>query len=106
MTQTTRYKLSRPEEYIKNGETKTTWFSVGTLTHHKQEDGSESRIVEIPAIGLRAFAFPFEDTNDNSSFSKPQEEKAKESTVEDTTDKDSGLSDDKLSGEEIEEIPF
>lgn len=56
-----KFNISKPTNYEKNGETKTRWDNVGVLTIIKGDDGKVSRIVEIPAIGLEARAFPFED---------------------------------------------
>jgi hypothetical protein len=66
----TKFNLSKPTKYEKNGEEKTRWDNVGYLTIFQKDDGSVSRIVEIPSIGLQANAFPVED--------KPREEKAVE----------------------------
>ena len=54
----TKFNISKPEEYLKNGEKKTMWNNVGTLTEFTNQDGSVSKIIEIPAIGLKARAFP------------------------------------------------
>jgi len=56
----TKYNISVPQKYTKNNEEKTYWANVGTLTEFTKDDGSISRIVEIPAIGLKANAFPIE----------------------------------------------
>jgi hypothetical protein len=52
-----KFNLCKPEPYEKNGEKKTFWANVGTLTVF-EKDGKKSMIVEIPAIGLKANAFP------------------------------------------------
>jgi hypothetical protein len=52
-----KYNLSKPEKYISNGVEKTFWANVGTMTEFEKQDGSVSRIVEIPAIGLKASVF-------------------------------------------------
>jgi hypothetical protein len=62
MTKTTKFNISRPTKYTdKNGEEKTRWDNVGYLTVFQKEDGSVSRLIEIPAIGLEARAFPIEE---------------------------------------------
>lgn len=56
---TTKYNISKPKKYTtKNGEEKTQWNNVGTMTEFHKDDGSVSRIIEIPAIGLDANVFP------------------------------------------------
>jgi hypothetical protein len=52
-----KYNLSKPEKYMSNGVEKTFWANVGTMTEFEKQDGSVSRIVEIPAIGLKASVF-------------------------------------------------
>lgn len=58
-----KYNISKPEKYTKNGEEKTFWNNVGTLTEFEKE-GKISRVIEIPAIGLKAQAFPIEKKED------------------------------------------
>ena len=54
-----KFNISKPIKYInKQGEEKTYWANVGTLIEFQKQDGTTSRIVEIPAIGLKASAFP------------------------------------------------
>jgi len=53
-----KYNIAKPMEYVKNGEKKTFWANVGTLTDFEKADGSISMVVEIPAIGLKANVFP------------------------------------------------
>jgi hypothetical protein len=53
-----KYNLSVPKEYEKDGEKKTQWQNVGTLTII--EGDKKKKIVEIPAIGLTAYAFPID----------------------------------------------
>jgi hypothetical protein len=48
-----KYNISKPEKSIKEGVEKTYWSNVGTLTEFEKQDGSISRLLEIPAIGLR-----------------------------------------------------
>lgn len=56
-----RFRLAKPTKYNKNGEEKTRWDNVGTMTVFQKDDGSVSRLVEIPAIGLEAQVFEIED---------------------------------------------
>lgn len=65
----TRFNISRPTKYEKNGEEKTRWDNVGTLTIFQKEDGTVSRLVEIPAIGLEARAFPIEEKREDVTTS-------------------------------------
>lgn len=55
-----KYNISKPTKYTKNGQEKTYWANVGTMTEFEKPDGSVSRIIEIPAIGLSASVFPIE----------------------------------------------
>lgn len=52
-----KYNISKPEKYNKNGEEKTMWHNVGTMTEFLKDNGEISRIIEIPAIGLKASLF-------------------------------------------------
>jgi sortase (surface protein transpeptidase) len=68
-----RYNISKPKKYSdKEGNEKTQWNHVGSMTEFHKEDGSISRIIEIPAIGLEANIFeqkPKEDRGgDDSDF--------------------------------------
>lgn len=56
-----KFNVSKPTKYEKDGEEKTRWDNVGTLTVFQKDDGSVSRLLEIPAIGLEARVFPWED---------------------------------------------
>ena len=55
-----KYNISKPEKYIKDGQEKTFWANIGTMTEFEKQDGSISRIIEIPAISLKANVFPQE----------------------------------------------
>lgn len=55
-----KFNVARPTKYEKDGEEKTRWDTVGTLTVFQKDDGSSSRLLEIPAIGLEAQVFPVE----------------------------------------------
>lgn len=54
---TRRYNISKPEKYMKDGVEKTQWQNVGTMTEFERQDKTISRIIEIPAIGLKANVF-------------------------------------------------
>ena len=68
----TKFNVSKPEKYIKDGVEKTYWANVGTMTEFTKDDGSVSRILEIPAIGLKANIFPVEPRPTPTSDQKPQ----------------------------------
>ena len=56
-----RYNISKPKKYTgRDGQEKTQWNNIGTITEFHKDDGKISRIIEIPAIGLDANIFPFE----------------------------------------------
>jgi len=60
-----KYNVSKPKKYTdKSGEEKTKWDNIGVMTEFHKDDGSISRIMEIPAIGLEGNIFPFEDRKD------------------------------------------
>lgn len=56
-----KYNISVPKKYFKDNVEKTLWQNCGTMTEFVKQDGSVSRIIEIPAIGLNANVFPFEE---------------------------------------------
>lgn len=55
-----KFNVSKAGRVYKDnqGNEKTNWDSVGTITEFHKDDGSVSRILEIPAIGLNASIFP------------------------------------------------
>lgn len=55
-----KYNVSVPQKYMSNGAEKTYWANCGVMTEFVKEDGSISRILEIPAIGMKANIFPIE----------------------------------------------
>lgn len=55
-----------------DGTEKTVWEHVGVYTEVERPDGSISRFVEIPAIGLQASVFPFKDNNQQPTQPTPQ----------------------------------
>ena len=53
-----KFNISKPEKYIdKSQQEKTIWHNCGTLTEFWKEDGSVNRVIEIPAISLKANVF-------------------------------------------------
>lgn len=53
-----KYNLSKPRKYTDSqGNEKTYWDKVGELIEFEKKDGTISRIVKIPAIGLEANVF-------------------------------------------------
>lgn len=55
---TKRFNISKPRKYTdKSGNEKTYWDKVGEMVEFEKQDGSVSRIIKIPAIGLEANVF-------------------------------------------------
>lgn len=49
------YNLSKPRKYTDGqGNEKTAWDNVGQMLEWTKQDGTISRVVKIPAIGLEA----------------------------------------------------
>lgn len=85
-----KYNISKPRKYTdKQGTEKTYWDKVGEMIEFPKQDGSVSRIIKIPAIGLEANVF---------------EEKAREEARPDAKDKEL----DEVTEEVVnpEDIPF
>ena len=62
-----RFNISKPKKYTgRDGQEKTQWNNIGTITEFHKEDGRVSRIIEIPAINLEANIFPFEPKTQGS----------------------------------------
>lgn len=69
-----RYNISKPNKYVdKQGNEKTNWNNVGSMTEFIKDDGNISRIIEIPAIGLKANIYPFQPKGERRSQSDSQE---------------------------------
>lgn len=66
-----KYNISKPKQYIKEGVEKTMWQNIGVMTEFIKEDGSVSRKIEIPAIGLDAQVFPFDEKKEDRPQAKP-----------------------------------
>lgn len=62
-----KYNLSKPEKYMSNGVEKTAWKIVGEMIEFEKQDGTISRIIDIPAIGLKANVFEQGSRNVNPS---------------------------------------
>lgn len=74
-----RFNISKPRKYTgKDGQEKTQWNNIGTITEFHKEDGKISTIIEIPAIGLEASIFPIEPKVEEPK----QEEKVEEGAIE------------------------
>lgn len=53
-----KYSISKPRKYIDGqGQERTYWDRVGEMLEWTKQDGSISRVVKIPAIGLEANVF-------------------------------------------------
>lgn len=64
-----KFNISKPKKYVvRDGQEKTQWNNIGTITEFHKDDGRISRIIEIPAIGLEANVFPFEPKNPNGTL--------------------------------------
>ena len=74
-----KFNVSRPKKYFKDNVEKTMWQNIGVITEFHKQDGSVSRIIEIPAIGLEANIFPFEDREEKTA---PRPAPRKEMTPE------------------------
>lgn len=62
-----KFDISKPRKYTtRQGEEKTQWNNIGTLTEFHKDDGSISRILEIPAISLEANVFPFQEKGEQA----------------------------------------
>lgn len=65
-----KFNISKPKKYInREGVEKTQWNNIGTLTEFHKDDGSISRILEIPALSLEASVFPFQEQGSNKQRS-------------------------------------
>lgn len=90
MTKVTKFNISKPRKYQdKEGNEKTQWNNIGTMTVFQKEDGKINRIIEIPTIGLEANVFPW----------TPREDKKAEETYNQT-----GQSDNE--GVDVDSVPF
>ena len=74
-----KYNIVVAKKYFKDNVEKTLWQNCGTMTEFHKQDGNVSRIIEIPAIGLNAQVFPFEDKKEvkdnrqlSAGYNKPQ----------------------------------
>lgn len=68
-----KFNVSKPRKYQdKDGNEKTQWNNIGTITEFHKDDGTVSRIIEIPAIGLEANIFPFVDKEKQSNVTEEE----------------------------------
>jgi len=68
-----KFNVSKPKKYQdKDGNEKTQWNNIGTITEFHKDDGTVSRIIEIPAIGLEANIFPFVDKEKQSNVTEEE----------------------------------
>jgi hypothetical protein len=96
MAEVKRYNISKPKKYVdRNGQEKTQWNNIGTITEFHKQDGSVGRIIEIPAIGLEANIFPFQERGEGGyqGSRSPQRD-----------DSDQGRSDEEVI--DINDVPF
>lgn len=56
----TKERVSVPENYEANGQPKTFWHDIGTITTFTKEDGTTSKQIFIPAYNLKAQIFPMQ----------------------------------------------
>lgn len=62
----TKYNISKPEKYTgKDGQEKTQWHHIGTMTEFQKDNGSVNRMIEIPALSLKASVFEQKAKEDN-----------------------------------------
>lgn len=75
MKQIKRYNITKAGRKYqdRNGVEKTVWNNIGTLTEFHKEDGTVSRLIEIPAIGLEANVFEIKPKEDNQTEQTPKE---------------------------------
>lgn len=76
-----RFNIAKAEKYTKDGKENTAWRTVGTLIEFVKQDGSVSRIIEIPAIGLKANVFeekPRGERNPNKVDALAPDERSQE----------------------------
>lgn len=66
-----KFNISRPKKYFKDNVEKTMWQNVGVMTEFIKDNGEISRKIEIPAIGLDAQVFPFEDKKEGGYATRP-----------------------------------
>lgn len=77
-----KYNISKPRKYTdRNGNEKTYWDKVGEMLEFEKDDGSVSRMVKIPAIGLEANVFE----------EREREEPKRDTSVPNPFDDDPGI---------------
>lgn len=66
-----KFNVSKPrEEQGKNGETKTFWDNVGTVTVFTKEDGSKSGILELLAFDRKTLRLNLFQRKQEGNYSK------------------------------------
>ena len=75
MSKYKKFNIAKPEKYTKQGEEKTYWANIGILTEFTNDQGKVSRIIEIPAISLKANVFPVEpkEQRGEQGYNKPSQ---------------------------------
>lgn len=76
-----KFNISKPEKYMKDGAEKTYWANIGILTEFTNDQGKVSRIIEIPAISLKANVFPIEPRPQQGGYQTPQTARTQPQTV-------------------------
>ena|SRR3990172_107438 len=101
MVKVSKFNISKPKKYLdKQGQERTQWNQIGKMTVFQKDDGTVSRIMEIPAIGLEANIFPFEPKKTDGST--PQRvSQAVQAPADESEYQNSGSDDVK-----VEDIPF
>lgn len=74
MKKVVKYNISKSGRKYQdqNGNEKTVWNNIGTLTEFHKDDGSINRMIEIPAIGLEANVFLIEPKQPQNSENTPK----------------------------------
>lgn len=99
-----KFNITKPKKYTDNqGNEKTQWQNIGIITEFYKADGSTSRILEIPAIGLEANIFPFKDDNIPSA---PTNTTQAPNTPQTPTPQATEQTDGKVVMDDGTEIPF
>lgn len=66
-----RENIAKAENYEQNGEEKTKWHTVGSITTFIKDDGTQSKLLEIPLLGLKASVFPWKPKTENVEGAPP-----------------------------------
>jgi len=94
-----KFNIAKPEKYIsKDGQEKTIWHNIGTVTEFIKQDGGVSKIIEIPAINLKANIFPITP--------KDQVNKVEQNNTKTTVVDAKGVETTQISEVSPDDIPF